>query len=233
VGRHPARFCFFAIGDIVSPSSVWWGGILPGFAFWLSATSCRRGACGWGGILPGFAFSLSATSCRRRACGGAASCPVLLFLSATSCRRAAEPGVHSARGCRCPGSRRMPPSAARMAKRRRHPSEPRPRWPRRAPGDGAPAAPSRAAGRPQVRIAHAMAASWEASARRRGTGSPEPRGRPAAGPHRSRDGGFPEREGSVRGWSRVILRPRPSPPTRPPELVRDGLEHPEDRRDSR
>jgi hypothetical protein len=30
----------------------------------------------------------------------------------------------------------------------------------------------------------------DASGRRRGTGSPEPRGRTAAGPHRSRDGGF-------------------------------------------
>ena len=42
-----------------------------------------------------------------------------------------------------------------------------------------PAASERVAGRMPV-----------ANARRRGMGSPEPRGEPAAGPHRSRDGGF-------------------------------------------
>jgi len=31
-------------------------------------------------------------------------------------------GLNPSRGCPCPGSRRMPPSGATMAKRRRHPS---------------------------------------------------------------------------------------------------------------
>jgi hypothetical protein len=43
----------------------------------------------------------------------------------------------------CPGSRRMPPSEATMAKRRRHPSERKPGWLEQTSGDGAWAAPSR------------------------------------------------------------------------------------------
>ena len=47
------------------------------------------------------------------------------------------------RGRPCPGSRRMPTSVARMAKRSRHPSERRPRWPERTSGNRAWAAPHR------------------------------------------------------------------------------------------
>ena len=69
---------------------------------------------------------------RSRDCG---------FLEIDPTRQRLPKSSNSARGCPCPGSRRMPPSVATMAKRRRHPSERRAGCPTRAPGDGARAAP--------------------------------------------------------------------------------------------
>ena len=74
----------------------------------------------------------------------------LAFLSQTpsALRHVCSDGVSilritsAARECPCPESRRMPTSAARMAKRRRHPSERRTGCPERASGDGAWALPS-------------------------------------------------------------------------------------------
>jgi hypothetical protein len=137
VGRHPARFCFFAIGDIVSPWSVWAGRHPARFCFFAI-----------GDVVSPWSVRV---------------------------------GRHPARFCFLAlGDIVSPCSGARRALSEGLPVPREPAYAAKRSQDGeAPAASERA-----------EATMAEASARRRGTGSPEPRGGPAAGPHRSRDGGF-------------------------------------------